>query len=521
MRQRYGRLRLRLMKLYDNPWGFSVEATNPFQLFSLLQGLAQSEQKAQDIADLSRGDPGYGFSPSVRGREFLSFLLFLDTKLNNVKHLFAEHTKEDEKILLEEIAVFAQSAYVPALATRYLNDLSEFIQRCIQIAGEEGVTMSPFDVLHEIFKHSTVSGGSYHHPQGEKLVRMIVAWWHKKTLKTPFSYEDIIFTHGASHAIGTIFKLLGQEGLQFLTHGDSVLITSPVYAPYGNILQNRGLQTISVSMNPLTGKIEPHGLKTLNEAKGVKLLILIDPNNPTGFSMDEETLRLFANFAREQDAIVLSDEVYSAFFEDRLSIMDLCPERTLRIQARSKIERSTGLRFGDVIINPEANKYLTDVRLKGLLPEGWDFKKAFTFAKGPGGVHGEFQHTTFLSGPDQYLGAAHIVLGEEDRKKYREILRKNHDIFTKTLGLPHQGNLYYIMFDMNDVPGCTTQDIPPEQKIYDLAKLGVIYLPANLFFSEEDRALKSRSHTVRASLANGTPEKIKRAAEITRQYLTH
>ncbi|MFA5789032.1 MAG: pyridoxal phosphate-dependent aminotransferase [Candidatus Gracilibacteria bacterium] len=509
------------MKLYDNLWGFSVEHTNPFQLFSLLQEIAQSERKIQDIVDLSRGDPGYGFSPSVRGREFLSFLLFLDTKLNNPNHLFAENEKEAEKQILEEIAVFAHSAYVPALATRYLNDLSEFIQRCIQIAQGEGVEMSPYDVLFEIFKHSTVSGGTYHDPKGEKLVRMIVAWWHKKTVQTPFSYEDVIFTSGASHAIGTIFKLLGQEGLQFLTHGDKVLISSPVYSPYKTILQRRGLQALSISVDPLTGKVEGRSLEVLNTAKSVKLLILIDPNNPTGFSMDDETMKILAKFAKEQDAIIITDEVYSAFFEDRKSILDLCPERTLRIQARSKIERSTGLRFGDLLICPETNKYLTEVRLKDLLPEGYDFKKAFIFAKGPGGVHGEFQHTTFVTGPDQYLGAAHILLGEEERKKYRETMRKNQEVFCKTLGLPHEGNLYYTMFDMNDVPGCTTQDIPPEQKICDLARLGVIYLPSNLFFSEEDRAFKSRIHTVRASLANGTPDKIKQAAEITRQYLTH
>lgn len=509
------------MKLYDNPWGFSVEHTNPFQLFSLLQEVAQSEQKPQDIVDLSRGDPGYGFSPSVRGREFLSFLLFLDTKLNNAKHLFVAYTAEDEKELIEEIAVFAHSAYVPALATRYLGDLSEFIQRCIQIAGSEGVEMKPYDVLHEMFKHSTISGGTYHDPRGEKLVRMIVAWWHKKNVATPFSYEDLIFTSGASHAIGTIFKLLGQEGLQYLTHGDSVLISSPAYNPYNAIMQHRGLQTVSISLDPLTGKIEERSFEVLKNAKGVKLLVLIDPNNPTGFSMDDETMEILAKFAKEQDAIIITDEVYSAFFEDRKSILDLCPERTLRIQARSKIERSTGLRFGDVLICPETNKYLSEVKLKGLLPEGQDFKKAFLFAKGPGGVHGEFQHTTFVTGPDQYLGAAHILLGEDERKKYRETMRKNSEVFCKTLGLPHKGNLYYTLFDMNEVPDCTTQDLPPEQKIYDLAKLGVIYIPANLFFSEEDRVLKSRVNTVRASLANGTPDKIKRAAEITRQYLTH
>ena len=95
------------------------------------------------------------------------------------------------------------------------------------------------------------------------------------------------------------------------------------------------------------------------------------------------------------------------------------------------------------------------------------------------------------------------------------------EVFCQTLGLPHHGNLYYIIFDMNEVPGCRVQALPPEQKISDLAKLGVIYLPANLFFSEEDRLAQPRNQMLRASLANATPEKVKRSAEITRYYLTH
>ncbi len=509
------------MKLYDNTWGFSVEHSNPFRLFPLLQELAREGNKPDEIIDLSRGDPGYGYAPSVRGRDFSSFLLFLDTKLNNTHRLFAASKKEEESQILEEIGVYARSAYVPALATRYLNDLSEFIKRCIQIAGEEGEVMSPYDVLYEIFKYSTISGGTYHSPLGELLVRRIVAWEHRKTIQTPLSSDDVIITSGATHAIGTVFKLLGQEGLQFLAHGDKVLVTSPVYSPYFHILNNRGLQTVSISMDATTGKIDPESMEMLKTLTGVKVVLIIDPNNPTGFPLDEETLATLANFAREQDAIVISDEVYSSFFDDSKSIVDLCPERTLRIQARSKIERSTGLRFGDILITKETNAYLTEQLLKGLLPEDQDFKRAFLMAKGPGGVHGEFFHTTFVSGFDQYLGAAHILLGGDERQKYKDWLRKNRDIYCQTMGLPHQGNMYYVLFDMDEVPGCRVQSLPPEQKIYDLAKLGVVYLPANLFYSEADRAKKPRTSMIRASLANATPEKVKRAAELTRYYLTH
>jgi aspartate/methionine/tyrosine aminotransferase len=508
------------MKLYDNEWGFSVEQSNPFRVFPLLQEVAKEHVGADSMIDLSRGDPGYGVAPSTRGREFLSFLLFLDTKLNNGERLFIHSKKTQEARILEEIASWARSAYVPVLAERYLRDLSEFIQRVIAIAAEQGTSWDVYDVLYEIFKSSTVSGGTYHDPQGEKLVRMVVAWWHQGTIAQPLNYDDIVFTAGASHAIGTLFKMLGQEGIQFLNPGDKVLVSSPVYAPYNTIMERRGIEIVNISVDPFTGKISQKSKDMLGKMTGVKMVLVIDPNNPTGFALDQPSLQLLADFAKKQDALVVTDEVYSSFFDEEHSVVDLAPERTIRIQARSKIERSTGLRFGDVLITKQANDYLSKYLLRGLLPEGQDFKKAFIFAKGPGGIHGEFQHTTFVPGPAQILGAAHMLLGADERTVYKEWLVENHEIFNQILGLPHQGNRYYLIFDMNDIPGCTKQLMPPEQKIAELAERGVVLLPANLFFSEEDRNEKNRMNTVRASLVNASPENVRRAAEIIRTYLT-
>lgn len=507
------------MKLYDNEWGFSVDHSNPFRVFPLLQKIARESVGAENVIDLSRGDPGYGFAPSVRGRNFISFLLFLDTKLNAPGARYIERRNMDEKRILEDIATAARSHYVPAVAERNLRDLSDFVQMSIQIAGEQGVEWEVKDVLYELFKYATVSGGTYHDPQGELLARMIVAWWHKKTIAHPFNYEDLVFTAGASHAIGTLFKLLGQEGFQYLGPGDKVIISSPVYAPYNTIMERRGIDVLSVPLNPITGKIEKEGKEVLAKAKGVKAVLLIDPNNPSGFSLEVDTIKAFGKLAEEQDAVIITDEVYSAFFEDKVGMVDIVPKRTIRIQARSKIERSTGLRFGDVLITKVANEYLTE-KFKDMLPEGRDFKTAFIFAKGPGGIHGEFQHTTFVPGPAQYLGVAHILLGGEERGEYRQLVAENRDIFNKTLGLKHKGNMYYVIFDMNDVPGCTLKDMAPEAKMVELAKKGVVLIPANLFFSEEDRGRKDRRNAVRACIVNAGPDKIQEAAEIIRNTLT-
>lgn len=508
------------MTITSNDWGFSVEHSNPFRVFPILQKVAKTAS-GKPFIDLSRGDPSYGAAPSVRGREFMGFLMQLDAKLNNQKRLFLGQKNGGVEKLLEDIGSFTRSQYVPVVAERYLKDLSEFIQRCIHIGKSMDLEWTPYDILRMLFEQSVVTGGTYHDPQGELLSRAVVAWWHKKTVGIPIDYQDLVFTSGASHAIGSLFKLLGNEGIGYLTPGDRVLVTSPVYAPYNTILENRGLEVVPVSLDPNTGQIEPHGLDALQSSSKIKLLLMIDPNNPTGFSLNESALRTFAEAAERHDALVITDEVYSSFFENRRSLVDWCPKRTLRIQARSKIERSTGLRFGDVLINKQANIYLTEHLLKGLLPANQDFKTSFIYAKGPGGIQGEFQHTTFVPGPSQFLGIAHIVLGAEERQEYREWMEENGRIFTETLGLPYQDNRYYLIFDMNELPGAQKKELPPEQKIVELAQLGVVVLPAHLFFSEQDRKLKDRRHTVRVSLANAGPDEIKRAAQIIKEYLTH
>ena len=498
-------------------FGFSVDHTNPFLVFPILQELAAKH--AVHRIDLSRGDPGFGFAPSTHGREFYGYLCFLDAKLNNQNRLFRNESPEYESALLEEIAGFTRSHFVPALAERHLKDLSDFIQRVQVMAKGQGLHFSVFDVLGMLFNSSSITGGTYHKPQGELLVRVIVAWWHRKVIGIPIDYDDLFFTNGASHAIGTLFKLLGQEGIQYLNPGDKVLISSPVYSPYNTIMENRGIDVVNVSIDPVIGKISAESVKMLKKIKGVKAVLIIDPNNPTGFSFDEQAMRVLAEFAEKQNALVITDEVYSAFFEERRSLVDWCPKRTIRIQSRSKVERSAGLRFGDVLINKQANEYLTESLLKKLLPKGMDFKKAFLFAKGPGGIQGEFQHTTFVPGPAQFLGAAHIMFGDQERQDFRDLLTQNQAVFCKTLGLPHMGNRYYIIFDLNSIVGSKKKEMPPEEKITELAKRGVVLLPANMFFSAEDRDKTDTRHMVRASLANGKPEDIEKAARIIKDFL--
>ncbi|KKR23609.1 MAG: hypothetical protein UT55_C0087G0006 [Candidatus Peregrinibacteria bacterium GW2011_GWE2_39_6] len=492
------------LRLADNEWGFAVAENNPFRIFRILQDIAKESVGEESVIDLSRGDPGYGFTPSDRGRRFVSYLLFLDTVFNNTRQrVVTDFSKSDQWLSIkDQVEKATKDFYTPEIAKTLLDDFEFFLHEVTEMGKQQGLDYSPYKVFYELFKYSMVSGGSYHDPLGEAVIRVIVAWWHKKAISTPIDYRDLIFVSGASHAIGDLFKMLGADGIGFLLPHSKAMITSPVYAPYNSILESRGIEVFSLEIDSFTGKMAPHAYEEMiNYPHDIKVILLIDPNNPTGFSMSEESLR------------------YSSFFKDKKTMIDICPERTIRIHSRSKIERSTGLRFGDVMVAKEGQKYIMENILRNYVKSGTTWNELFMAAKGPGGILGEFQHTTFVPGPAQILGAAHIVLGKEERGVYRESVGNNMSIFSQILELPHQGNMYYIIFDLNEVKGAVKQHIPIEEKLVQLAKRGVVYIPSNRFFSEKDRQASDRRNTVRASVVNTSADNIRKAAEITREYL--
>jgi aspartate/methionine/tyrosine aminotransferase len=512
-----------MLKLRDNEWGFDISLDNPFRIFRVLREFAVTAIGEENIVDLSRGDPGYGFSPSVKGREFYSFLLEIDTIFNHPGEHFVSDNRDDFDTLWKKIQDHANKTYNAQKADKLIEDFYFFLTRIEKYAKEQGLNWDKKKIVFEMFKYCALSGGSYLDPQGETLVRTVVANHYNEKYHLGIDYKDLIFLQGVSHGIGVVFQLFNDPKIDFLKKGDTVMITSPVYSPYNTIMQNRGLVPYAIPVNPATGMVEGDIDELLKAAPAnTKLICLIDPNNPTGFTCDEEFLKKIAAFAKERNALIVSDEVYGDFFFERKHvIMHYAPERTIMIGGRSKIERSTGLRFGEFIVQKEAQKYIAENILKGKLDQAPDFMSLLIFAKGPGGdIRGEFQHVTFVTGPSQYLGVAHMIFGEDDRNEYLRRIRVSMESFYEILGLPYNKNLYYACFDLMDIPGNTRKGMKPEELFVGLAKKGVVLIPANLFFSEKERESKDCRMIARASLPNLTFSNLQRAAKLIKEYMT-
>jgi aminotransferase len=155
--------------------------------------------------------------------------------------------------------------------------------------------------------------------------------------------EEVIVTAGASEAIDAAFRAL-------VNPGDPVAVAEPCYVSYDPGVRFAGGEPLPVPTRAADEfKLTPEVLREAG-AEEAELLVYCYPNNPTGATMSIEELAPVAEFCREHDIGVLSDEIYAdlTYTEDHASIAALpgMRDRTVVFNGFSKSHAMTGLRLG-------------------------------------------------------------------------------------------------------------------------------------------------------------------------------
>jgi aminotransferase len=155
--------------------------------------------------------------------------------------------------------------------------------------------------------------------------------------------EEILVTAGASEALDVAFRAL-------VNPGDTVAVAQPCYVSYSPGVTFAGGEVLDVPTRVEDEfKLTPEVLSEAG-AEDADLLVYCYPNNPTGATMNREELAEVAEFCREHDVDVLSDEIYAdlTYEGDHVSIAELdgMRERTVVFNGFSKAYAMTGLRLG-------------------------------------------------------------------------------------------------------------------------------------------------------------------------------
>lgn len=159
----------------------------------------------------------------------------------------------------------------------------------------------------------------------------------------PARQEDIYVCHGVTEALQIIFAATLEED-------DVVLAPGPHYPPYMAYPQMYGAQTVEYKLKPNNGwKLDFDDIEAkMNE--NVKLLVLINPNNPCGAVVGKDEIFRLLSIARKwPNCVIVADEIYDGldFTGEQRSVASLSPDLPVFVlNGVSKVYYAPGWRIG-------------------------------------------------------------------------------------------------------------------------------------------------------------------------------
>ena len=132
--------------------------------------------------------------------------------------------------------------------------------------------------------------------------------WMKNEHNFTFERRELVTTPGVVFAISSAIKAFTKEG-------ESVLIQTPVYYPFKNMIEANNRRTVTSSLFEKDGKwnIDFEDFENKIIENNVKLFILCSPHNPVSRVWTREELNRLAEICLRHNVIVFADEIHNDF----------------------------------------------------------------------------------------------------------------------------------------------------------------------------------------------------------------
>jgi len=157
---------------------------------------------------------------------------------------------------------------------------------------------------------------------------------------------NITVTGGATEGLSSsLFGLLNE--------GDEVIVFEPVYDLYVPVARRAGAEVTVLSLREPEFYLPVERLRRV-ASPSTDLIIVNNPHNPTGRVFSREELTAVVEVARENDAVILSDEVYEqlsfpSYNHIPVSTIRDASQRTLTTGSVGKLFNATGWKVGWVL----------------------------------------------------------------------------------------------------------------------------------------------------------------------------
>lgn len=211
---------------------------------------------------------------------------------------------------------------------------------------------------HGIFGYSIMS---------DPLKDSIIQWVHKR-------HDWQIDSNWLSFSPSVVTSLY--IAIQAFTNPkDKILIQTPVYTPFYEMIRNHDREIVS---NPLLLKDNYYQIDFIDlEEKmktGVKAFIFCSPHNPVGRVWTKEELQKIAQLCLKYDVLILSDEIHADLvFSDYqhipiASLSTEVSEQTLTFMSPTKTFNLAGLHASYIVTTNQKNRNQIDtyINLQGL-----------------------------------------------------------------------------------------------------------------------------------------------------------
>jgi aspartate aminotransferase len=175
-------------------------------------------------------------------------------------------------------------------------------------------------------------------------LREAIVAWHKRELSSQFTAKECVVNVGGKHSIFNTICVLIQ-------HGDEVILPSPYWVSFPDIIKYAGGTPVIVKTTPETG----FSAKAADIERAItpktKMVIINSPSNPSGGVVDAEEFQGILAVCKKHNIWLMGDECYSHFVYEPHQPFSIASakdskENVIIIGSVSKTFAMTGWRLG-------------------------------------------------------------------------------------------------------------------------------------------------------------------------------
>jgi alanine transaminase len=179
--------------------------------------------------------------------------------------------------------------------------------------GDNLIPVSVLDVAEDILIKMETGMGAYTESKGPLFIREAIAAYIDKrdgSSAVPANPENIFLTNGASEGANSIIEML------ITSKDDGIMVPMPQYPLYSATIRKHDGVQVNYYPDEDNGwtlaksELERSYAEAKNSGVNVRCVVVINPSNPTGAILDEQSIADVVDFAEHHDLAIIADEVY-------------------------------------------------------------------------------------------------------------------------------------------------------------------------------------------------------------------